>query len=225
MVWLVIDILLALCMALMIFTGYRQGLLGSLLRLAGFFVAVAAAAIVSAKCAPYVYSAFIKTGLVEAVAEQIASNPTAADLIEAINTGIVGILMALGVVGSDSIAAAIADLAGSDAAAMSEQLVEKVLQDPVTAIVRAVLFVVALVVAFALVKLIMRLFIGVNSVPLLGPVNRLLGSLFGLLQGALIDYIVVRIISGVLAMTAEGTQMLDTLAVNKTILFSFFYRL
>ena len=70
MVWLIIDILLALCMALMIFTGYRQGLLGSLLRLAGFFVAVAAAAIVSAKCAPYVYSAFIKTGLVEAVAEQ-----------------------------------------------------------------------------------------------------------------------------------------------------------
>lgn len=223
MVWLILDILLVIFIVSSVFAGYRQGLLGSVLRLAGFFVAIAAAAVLSDKISPYVFNSFVYEKLIAIVSEQIATNPTASDILNAINSGVVGILIGIGVVSADSFASKLAALQGSDSAAIAKELVEGVLAEPVTAIIKTILFVVSFVVAFFIVKMLLRALMGVNKVPLLGPVNKLLGSVFGLAQGLLIDLLAVKLISAVMSATMEGSAALQNVAVPKTIVFAFLY--
>lgn len=189
---------------------WQKGFLAGLTELIGAVLGIGIASWGSRTLAPEVYLSFFSDSVSTRVEQAVAQS---------------GGDIAAAVQGLDflpeSIRAALA--AGLQTAA--DQLPEKInaLLEPLfLPLVQVVLFVLLCVVVRWVFALLVRLLRGINGVPLVGGVNRLLGLALGLCTGALDCWLLALVLWFLVSVTAGGLDWLNTAVLQRSVGYSFF---
>lgn len=198
---LVLDIALLAILLIGLVRGAQKGLVSTLLGFIGFLIAFVAAVFLSRWLSSWIFETFLRERLIETVTQKIAESSTASGLANSLQQGFLG-LMAGGKDGAEALAGLAAS--GQAPAAAATLIVDTAIAANTISLITLVIF----LIVFSLVSLIVRA-VGkglrsVNKVPLLGPVNRLLGAAVGLAFGALICFVVVAVANVFVPSPAAG---------------------
>ena len=211
----IVDFLLVVVIGVCVLSGGKRGFVRTLLSFIGIFVIFAAATYLSGRLAGLVYEQFIRQGLINSVQENISSG-----LSDLMKSGLIAVLTALGLISQatiDSIVSKIDYLA--DPVRQAETIVDGALAEPVTQLIRVLLFIIILILCIIIFKAILSLSASFNNIPILGGFNKFLGALLGLVEGLVIAYILVYVTKTALVTTTEGAAILENLNL-KTVVFS-----
>ena len=104
------------------------------------------------------------------------------------------------------------------AAAVESKLVAPV----VKLILKGIIWVAAMIILLILSKTVANAFKAVNKVPIIGPVNSLLGGALGFAEGVLVIYVIAQLVRLVCYMTANSLMFLNANTVSNTYIFKYF---
>lgn len=105
------------------------------------------------------------------------------------------------------------------AAAITDNVVKPVVLVPMRALIFAILFVIILVVLNILAKLMK----GINRIPLIGGVNKFLGAIAGLVQGAIVIFLICIFVQVVIALSGNELIFLNTMTIDESFIFKKIY--
>ncbi len=90
--------------------------------------------------------------------------------------------------------------------------------------VRLVIGVIIFIIVIMLLSLAARAFKGINKVPILGTVNKILGGVLGLAVGLIICLVLVSITAAVISVSGNKLSWMNISIIDKTYLFSYIYK-
>lgn len=207
---LLYDLLFVLLLAGAAWLGHRRGFLASLVLLVGGLLAILGAAWAAQAFAPAIGDAFLSPFLTRQVTLALAeAGGDAAAALE--NFTFL----------PDSARAALESVLSSfsdDAAAQTAEGLMAVLLP----FVKAGIFLVACLVLRGIVRALASLLRGMNAVPLVGGLNRLLGLVLGLGIGAINCWVASVVIWLASSLAAGRVPILGAGVLNQTVLYQFF---
>lgn len=214
---------LAALVVLLVFVGRgaSKGLLYSLVRFAGFLIALTAARLAGPLLADFLYDAVVRDAielsLNRALDGLLESGAAATEVAAAIPAGISRLLQ------GDLLEIVIQALLPEDGSFI-QSLVDGALREPVLAVINTLLFLLIFSAALFLTRWLAHFFIGVNKVPVVGVVNALLGGVLGLFEAALVLLVGVALLRLVILLSG-GFDWLSTEVLESTYILQVFYRL
>lgn len=202
------DIAALLFLVIMVWAGWRRGLISGLIRLVGRVATLVAALLLCAPGAQQVYSSFLEQPVQSYVEEHIVSSEGAEvlaenmdQLLEAFGSNqqvlepVAGILALLPgglltLAGGEQEAAiqVITDMLDSSAT-LAEAITQAAIAPALLVILQAVIFLLIFFVGTFVVGLLERLFMGMNSVPVIGAFNGMGGGLLGAVESVVWIYV------------------------------------
>lgn len=230
---LIYDIVTIAMFVYMMSVCARRGFVKTVASFVGYIAALFVAASTAKPLATMFYSAFIRPSMTRSIESKLSGVQAEAlpgalyQLVESLpqslleaagfnKAALAGSLQGLAENGGQNAAAAIADA---------------VVQPLVVMLLKMVLFLLIFWVAMFFVRRIVWMVGGVNRLPLIGSVNRLLGGVVGIVQAAVMMYVIAVLLmllislgSGELALTIQGQRVtLASQAVfEQTMLFKTF---
>lgn len=90
--------------------------------------------------------------------------------------------------------------------------------------VRLVIGVIIFIIVIMLLSLAARAFKGINKVPILGTVNKILGGVLGMAVGLIICLVLVSITAAVISVSGNKLSWMNISIIDKTYLFSYIYK-
>lgn len=173
------DAAIIVIFAVCLISGLASGLVRMLLRLAAALAAGAGAYLLSAPAAKWIFGSFVSKSLTDSLSAKILaynSSGTAIQLPFGLQSFISG-----------------GDIAGiaseQNAAEAASRIVNGAMADAITGTIRIIAFVVIFLILLLILLWVAKAAAGVNKVPVLGPVNRVLGGLLGGALGFIICYV------------------------------------
>lgn len=105
------------------------------------------------------------------------------------------------------------------AGAITDNIVKPVVLVPMRALIFLILFVIILIVLGLAAKLMK----GINKIPLIGGINKILGAAAGLIQGAVVIFLICIFIQVVIALSGNELIFLNTMTIDETFVFKKIY--
>lgn len=112
---------------------------------------------------------------------------------------------------------------GGSRADTAAAIEEQVVAPTVTAILKGIIWIIAMAVLMAISRAIANTMKGLNKIPVIGPVNSLFGAALGLAQGVVVMYIISQVVKLVCYLTSNSLMFLNAETVAKTRVFKEFY--
>ena len=109
-----------------------------------------------------------------------------------------------------------------DRTATASAVESKLVAPAVKFILKGIIWVVSMMILTLLAKSIANAFRGLNRVPIIGPVNSLLGAALGLAEGALMVYVISQIVKLIMYLTENSLMFLNADTVARTYAFKHF---
>ncbi len=222
MYWFIVDLALVIVIVITVAVSAYRGFLSSLIRLLGVAVAIVAGIIVSRVLAEPIFNAWFREGLIDSVSEKISTAVSVEDLVKTIEGGFLGIL--IGVFGDGSkLADFVKDLTVLDHQKIAVAVVDGVVKEPVESLIALVLFLITFVLVVVVVAILVKVTGVLNTVPIIGGLNRILGALLGIVYGFGICYLLVILVAFFFLITGNWEFYSKNIQSN-TIFFSWLYR-
>ena len=209
-------IVLLLCC---IYRASKQGLIATLVNLAGYFVALAVAWPLSRYISAQLFSYGLRAGLVESVAQRLAENGETLELLDTaaqVLDGLPEYVASLLHMDPDAVQR-LADALGGTAEAGAQAIVDGVLAPVVTGALAVLLFVLLFPLLLWVVRLITRLFRAANNIPIVGPLNSVLGGVTGLLVGIISLFVWALILQFIVLLTGGSLLFLNNEVLASTV--------
>lgn len=108
---------------------------------------------------------------------------------------------------------------GSFSEAITDSMVKPVLLVPMRALIFLILFVIILLILNLAAKMVK----GINHIPLVGGINKLLGAVAGFVQGAVVIFLVCIFVQVVISLSGNELIFLNTMTIDKTFIFQKIY--
>lgn len=223
---LLYDLLAAAAVVLMARKGVKRGFARAAVSFLGFFAASALAGVVSRAAAPVLFGQFIRPALMDKAASAAAEfweggrwTELAEGFLEELPAGAANILSFGGLDLS-----AVQELAAETGAQAARELVDRVFAGPCVAMLSSILFILVFGISMYGVKKLAYSLRLVNRIPLVGPVNAVLGGAVGALEGILTVYICVLLLLLMMVLTGDGLPFFDRETVGKTWFLRYFFR-
>ena len=204
------DILFLIVFSFAAVKSWQKGFLAGLAELIGAVLGVGIAVWGSRALAPEIYQRFFSDAIANKVDQAVAQS---------------GGDMAAAVQGLDFLPESLRTAVAAGLQTAGGQLPEKInaLLEPLfLPLVQVILFVLLCVVVRWVFALLVRLLRGINGVPLVGGVNRLLGLALGLCTGALDCWLLALVLWFLVSVTAGGLDWLNTAVLQRSVGYSFF---
>ena len=243
----ILDVILAAALAGVVWKAWRAGFVSAFISLIGTLAGYLGAAVLSGPLSRRLYVRFGQERVLDYVAgrlpEEVAGVPLDsvgqfAQLAEFKDQAIAYITRALEELGLDWSFLLQNDAAtGADAAhriygkvAEESQTVAQAVTDVVVGpAVEFVLRIVVFFLLFFLIMLVVRMLVGLgkgfNRVPLVGGINRLLGLGLGLIQAAVVGYLITMALVLVVAVSGNKWELLNSQVLSETSLILWFKNL
>lgn len=109
-----------------------------------------------------------------------------------------------------------------DRSATAAAVESELIAPAVKLILKGIIWVVSMVILSLLARTVANAFKGLNRIPIIGPVNSLLGAALGLAEGAVIVYIAAQLVRLVMYLTENSLMFLNSSTVLKTYIFRWF---
>lgn len=214
----IVDIVLAILIVVVVVVAAKKGFAATLVDAFSMLISAFAAYKVSPIVSDFLYDSFIKdifekkfsTALAE-VSSSMSVSDKVSVLTQSLPSGIITFASSLGL-DINSQMNSVATTA-SDNKQLVEAMVEKIAREAVTALLDVIVFIIIFVLASIVLSLISKLFKKINDIPLVGNVNAALGGVLGVINAA----VIVFVICGVLYIIAEmNTDNAFVQAVNSS---------
>lgn len=219
--WLGWDLLALLILVLLVWDCARKGFLCKFLGFLGAVASAAGAAFLSGPTALWLYKVLVRDAIRATLSRRIAGS------LEESLTASGGLLSAVPGWASRMASGTDLPLPGALDQVMPavEELIDAVLVQPVLMLLRGLCFFVLFTLFSLMARHLARMFSGINSLPLIGSLNTVLGGALGVGQALLILYLLAVIAHVYVAYSGGGTGPFTDKAMGGGFLFGFFYRM
>ena len=187
----------------------RRGFVRTVVQLIGFFISLFLANTLSGVAAEYTFSHFIQQGLTDKISEQIVSSGSADGFLQTLAAVLESIPSYLR--NALEFAGLPADLTLPSIADSTEQLAPTCI-----ALFSTIFFLLFFSLFMFLTRIVARCFTGLRHIPIVGPLNSVLGGCVGAVEGVLYLYLMVAIASLVLALTGDSIPYLNRQTLEST---------
>ncbi len=199
--WIVFDILLLAIVVVCVLVCRSKGFVSAVLGVGVFVVSLLLALWLSNIMAPFVYDNFVRESIVQEVNDKYGEG----------EQGFLGSLI-------------VDKINESEEARTSGNYTPSAIERSAISTIRSLLFVVLFLILSIVLRIVSRLMKGINKIPLVGGINRLLGGVMGLIIGLLFAYLAVSLCAIIIAASADQLTWMNTAIVDKTLLFSLVYK-
>lgn len=195
-----------ICLGILLATALRYrrlGLLGGIVNLVGNLASLGAATFVSRKYAGVLFSGFLRPSIEKSIAETISS--------EGFDPLVIaekyGSMLPKGI--RERILEEVMECLDPSIPHAAEAIVTQVVEPLILPLLSIVLFFVVYTVCRFLVSLLVTVLSGANHIPLAGGVNRSLGTIFGVVAGAVDIFIFYCVAWSIMVITGGKLPILD----------------
>lgn len=222
-----LDLAVILIFALSVFLAYRRGFLEAIIKLLGSIGAVLLALFLSRVIAPFVFNTAIRPGIVSDLTDKLSGAAVgvgweaAVDQICNILPDFLGNMLFHGESVSEGIRGIL--IPGGDIASMAGQVADQYIGPAVILLLEILLFVLLFFVCRLVLRLVIKVFRGVRYIPVIGSINRLLGSLVGVFQAVIYILLLGMAANIVILLTGDGLPYFNLEIIRSTKLFLVFY--
>ena len=188
------DISLAVIILLVVFMGFGRGFLSSLISLVGTAASCIVAALLSPKAANWIYDNYLAQTVEGSISESLSAKlDTFANLLNQMG-----------------LADTVTDAANGTVRTLAVSLIT------------VVVFLVIFLLAMLIVRLLIHAMRGVNRVPVLGGINRILGGVLGAGEAFLLCYVIGQLATVLVSFSKDQWSWVNTGVVEGTKLLSWF---
>ena len=220
----IFDILCAVFLIIVTLMYARKGLLATLVQGLGTLISLIGARAISAWAAPLIFENVLAQGFTSSINNTIVQDGTV-NLAE-IAEKYAGFLPSEWI---DPLVASMQEningMLGSSAATIADTIVREVIEPLITPIIAIMLFFIAFVALRMVVSLLVTLLKNVNSIPVIGGANRMLGFVFGLLAAVVDLLIVLCILSALITITGGTLPYLNNVALENSLFYGLFQKI
>ena len=235
---IILDLMVIIVFAFIVYTSYRKGLIRSIIELAGYLASFVVSSILSAPLGKWIFSTFLQpliSGQIKNyITSEIASKATTQANGALDSSGIANFannipdafksMLGNYNISTDSLqnAAGSAIASGSQTAANS--LITNVV-DPIAQIVsRGIAFVIIFALCMIAVKIVANMSSGVSKIPLIGSVNKVGGAVVGVLKSVLVLFIIATCIALIIpVISLQKNPIITGANVNNSTIFKAIY--
>lgn len=220
---IIMDIAFAVLILVMGIFAYKKGFLSSLLGLFNLVISFVASYFLSGWLSGWIYETFFHSNMVLSVTEKLeeAASKTAATVTEALPGYIVTAARGVGLNITSLAEQSAAKSTMHDAA---EHIVNGAVRPVMVFLMRVILVIVLFVLISILLRFLIRLFKGVNRVPLLGAVNKAFGLVIGLIKGAAIVVVICMALKCVIIWSGGSFLIFDENTADQSMIYEFINR-
>lgn len=220
--WLGWDLLALLILILLVWDCARKGFMRKILGFLGAVASAAGAAFLSGPVALWLYDVLVRDAIRATLSRRIARSLEGGfTATESLLSAVPGWAARMASGNTDLPLPAAMD----QVLPAVEELIDAVLVQPVLMLLRGLCFFVLFTLFSLIAKHLARMFSGINGVPLIGPVNTVLGGALGVGQALVILYLMAVVGHIYVAYSGGGTGPFTDYAMGEGFLFGFFYRM
>ena len=217
----IIDIIAIFVIVLSVIKCARSGFAKSLLETVGVVVSLFASLFLANVLSRQIYDSYLYK-----YAEKAAENFSGKLLeTEAISESITAIPRVL----RNALASMNINIEALDVSAMQDSMVSTILNTVIEPALVFVLAIVVFLISFWALKLLLRviggLLKGINSVPLIGGINRILGAFLGVIKGGINLFLIAQFIHLIHIVLGDTIPFISSAVISNTTIFSQIYNI
>ena len=110
-----------------------------------------------------------------------------------------------------------------DRSATAEAVESALVAPAVKAVLKGIIWIAATFILLLVSRIVADAFKGLNKIPIIGPINSLLGAALGLAEGAVLIYLLSQVVKLVCYFTSNSLMFLNLSTVEKTFIFKYFF--
>ena len=215
---MLIEIIALIIIVVSVIIGYKKGFVSSILNFGGVIIAYIGATLLDKPIATFIFNVFFRNSLIKSVNEKIIE--AVGSKTDAVNSFVDKFPKLIRPFFEDkfgSLTTSLNENIGSGA----EKIVDDFIGPAYVAVITMIVFFTLIIVLTFLVRLLAKLFVNINKVPLVGTLNSVLGLFTGLLQGVVSVIILTILINFVLAVLTPNNGIHNALKdsfLGKTLL-------
>lgn len=223
------DLLLVGIVLGCIYLGVQKGFLRMLVSFVGNILAVMISAFVSSAGADWLYVNYAGPAIREGVETRVSTlgaEATVGELLAAATKSFPSTIreaMRKFAQESTEVMSSLTEALGQTTGELAGTAAEAVVQPIIHFLIQTVLFLVLLGILSFVIARIADLFGGLKHVPIVGPVNTLLGGAFGLLQAAVVVLLIVLLLRVLIVVTGGQLMFINEATIDRTYVFRYFY--
>lgn len=157
------------------------------------------------------------------ITQELSSDSIVSKLEGKINDRAYNILVEYNKIADNAIDKIFKSMVQSNETSIAEELNNIVIKPIIIKVLKVVIFILVFLVIIIIVKIVANLMKFVNTIPIAGGINRLLGGGLGFLQGILILYVVSLLIKIIIAVTSNQITILNDETINASKIFKGIY--
>lgn len=203
----------------------RKGFLRTVIQMVAYVAIILAASFFSRAAAPVVYDRVVEPMITQR--QEAPREPGGADLISYGRAGLLSALDdGLGALesGLDSVKELLPD--EFDPQALADGLVDELADATLRPLMISAIGMIGFVLLFSILSIVANILLStlgiVNHLPVVGPINALLGGAVGILEGLLLVWVFAFLLRGLLGIYPEGWWIFRADTIGHTFLFRYF---
>lgn len=218
--WLILDAALVIVAITLVARNVRRGFMAALVQFVGTLAAAALAAVIGRFASLLIFESFIRQPLLDALGQVRGVPP-----VEAIGYALgelPGVFVnLLKFAYGDNLASQIVDAYQTKASGASAYIVDEMVKPIVTSAVAFLAFLIFFALLMLVVRFAARALKSVNNIPIIGPLNMILGGIFGVLIAYIVLMVIVLSIQAFLSFTNNGGVLINSKLLGRTYVYRF----
>lgn len=225
---IIIDVVAVFIFLVVIYKSYRMGFMRAVVLLIGYAASVVAAFYLSTMLTDWLYNEFIRQRIITSIDEIIrnSSNATIASVVPFVLDMLPQIFFRPMIVnsfgGESGIITIIEEQTSGAIETLSLVITELIIAPLLTFAMNVLICLLIFTICIIIVKAIARLFTRIYAIPILGPINSLLGGLMGLLKAPIVLVIIGAVVSLFCTVTSNKVLWLNNELIEQTLIFKHF---
>ncbi len=226
---MIYDLVILIIAFMLISKAMRKGFIASLITTLGYFVSLALAIFGGRFLAKLIFAMFFESPIANSIDSKVSQSFDASSIGGMLDGAVESVpKLFRGIIENQQITSAqMADQIGSQVLSGETTIGVAITQNYIQPIVCIILQIILSAILFSIlmfaVKAIGRMARGVKRIPLIGPINKLLGGVLGLAQAVIIVYLISTLAGMLLAAKPDGYEYLNMQIIESTYLFKLFF--
>ena len=212
MFWFIVDVIMVVIVLVTTIVSVYRGFVTSFVRVLGVFVSVFVSLVVCRVFSELIFTSLFRQSLVDSIAERIDFTTGLENAFGALETGIIGLILGL-FGGMNKLHDFLETAVWRDEFDLAESIVDGVVKNPVVALIKVILFLIAFALISILISLIAKATGIFNTVPVVGGINRFFGGVLGLVYGTVLCLLLASAIGFFIILT--GTEDRNIPLINE----------
>lgn len=223
------DLIVVAVVLVCIYAGGKKGFMRMVISMIGYLASIVISIIAANAIASWLYTSYIGPSITSGIEQRVgtlAAEYKAEDVIAAATASFPQVIADAmkQLVGENSAALdKIAGSVGSAAGEVADSAAQAVVEPMLTFFVKVVIFMVLMSILSFIVIRVAKLFEGVGIIPIIGPINSLLGCVLGVLQAGMILLLIVLLLRAIILISGGQLIVLNEPTIERTFAFRYVY--